>query len=438
MSRLFAELQELEIVAPEESASPDIADSKWQQVSLVRQCLDLRTAARNRSAGMKDIPSLTYRLTRMDETCEDRRIQALYGIIRGLDVELQFGDPEDAAESADKLLAPSHTILSLDLNLDLSLLIALISDITHADLPLSDEETEARYQPIARVWKRATSRKDGRLIEDRPAMEGELGTEEHTRALTMQLRQESRSGLVEELTKAIVTACTLRHVSPSRVRFWTTREAMERCHDIARKIAGPREAYRARHMFGQDGKADALSPFWRGSRHQPVLRPMRSFRVGILEDLISPDLAPLPPRSFARRMASTCLYILGSGEVPSSQTVQVELSKSKRTRSMPPRPKVPSAHTTRSMLVGAVRGMTTVTANRMSVKQIVRNMGLQGLEEQGDLASFLVVEPKTLAEQKRADGLSSQVDLDVDANAKTAALWVTTPRSLSETFQSCN
>ena len=89
------------------------------------------------------------------------------------------------------------------------------------------------------------------------------------------------------------------------------------------------------------------------------------------------------------------------------------------------------------MLAGASRGMTTVTANRMSVKQIVRNMGgLQGLEQGKDLA-FHVVNPKTLAEAKRADNAmkpSKQGGQEVES-LQIAAFMITEPRSLSETFE---
>lgn len=437
VSRILAELQEVEIGPNEDHTRVEQSDSKWRHISIVRQCLDMRMAAKSCTVGPEESPCLSYRLSRMDEAYDDQRVQTLYQVIRTLDVDLRFGDPEDVSPDPVLCRAPKETVLSLDLNLDLSLLIALLSDITHADLPRTYVEAEARYQPVARVWKRTTSRLDGRLIENRPALEGELGTEEHTRALTMQLKQEMRSGLVDELSQAIRTMCELRKIAPDHVRFWTTKEAMERCRDIARKIAGPREAYRAKHMFGERPDNE-ISLFWYGSRHQPVLQPMRTFAVGLLENASESHAVVHPPRSFAGRLESTCRRILGGDVIET--VVRDPLGPyrggpRRHTKTLPTAPKVPSMHTTRSMLAGVTRGMTTVTANRMSVKQIVRNMGLRGLEQKGDLASFLVVEPKTLAEQKRADGIAPTNDNDHNVKLRVAALWVTEPRSLSETFQ---
>jgi hypothetical protein len=426
VSRLLAELQEIEIGAMEQPQEQ--LESKCRHISIARQCLDMRDAARTYGAAMEYVPSLTYRLSRMDEEIQDPCIQALYQVIRGLDIDLQFGDPEDATQQAENG-TPVQTVPSLDLNLDLSLLIALLSDITHADLPQSDEEAEARYQPVPRMWKRATSRTDGRVTEDRPAMAGEFGTEEHTRALTIQLKQEARSGLIDELSAAIDTMCDVRKVSPEHVRFWTTREAIERCHDIARKIAGPREAYRARHMFRPRDTSGDISPFWLGSRHQPVSGAMRTFAVGVLEEESSDiDFALHAPRSFARRLIFTCHRILSIGGDRSVIGRDENIRRASGHDS--PTLKVPSAHTTRSMLAGVVRGMTTVTANRMSVRQILRNMGgLQGLEKESDLASVLVVvQPKTLAEEKRAD-----IALNTKGHMQeTAVFMITEPRSLSE------
>lgn len=426
-SRVLAELQESEITSKDQPR--ERPENKYRHISLVKQCLDMQEAARSYSATMGNDVCLTYRLSRMDEQVEDPRIQAMYEFVKGLDIDLRFGDPEDAPSAAGE---PSRvqTVASLDLNLDLSLLIALLSDITHADLPESDEEAEARYQPVPRIWKRATSRTDGHVTEDRPATEGELGTEEHTRALTVQLKQEVRSGLVDELSAAIDTMCEVRRVSPEDVRLWTTREAMERCHDIVRKIAGPREAYRAGHMFSTQDLKGGLSPFWAMSRHQPLSGPLRTFSVGVLESSDIDSVLP-PPRSFANRLIATC------GRILDSDGFQGTTERRKSTRRISPPPKVPSPHTTRSMLAGASRGMTTVTANRMSVKQIVRNMGgLQGLEQGKDLA-FHVVNPKTLAEAKRADNAmkpSKQGGQEVES-LQIAAFMITEPRSLSETFE---
>lgn len=77
--------------------------------------------------------------------------------------------------------------------------------------------------------------------------------------------------------------------------------------------------------------------------------------------------------------------------------------------------------------------MTTITANRQSVKQIVRAIGsTEGLREESTLAAFMVVEPKTLGELKRSDQRPEELLVAAQASAGKAALWSVEPRSLAE------
>jgi hypothetical protein len=84
--------------------------------------------------------------------------------------------------------------------------------------------------------------------------------------------------------------------------------------------------------------------------------------------------------------------------------------------------------------------MTTVTANRMSIKQSIRAMGrLDGLTDDTDEhASIWVVEPKTLSEQKRSDLTDEQSGRSRNPSAlytSDAVVWVVEPRSLAETMR---
>jgi len=79
-----------------------------------------------------------------------------------------------------------------------------------------------------------------------------------------------------------------------------------------------------------------------------------------------------------------------------------------------------TSHTVQSMLWGAIRGWTTLTANRTSVKAILKEMKAvkRGVswdhaideggkdmtdEEQSAVAALWVVDPRSLAEGMRAD-----------------------------------
>ena len=65
-----------------------------------------------------------------------------------------------------------------------------------------------------------------------------------------------------------------------------------------------------------------------------------------------------------------------------------------------------TVHTVQSMLWGAELGWTTVTANKASVKTILREMASRGpVRDEGDVvAAIWVVDPRSLAEGMRADG----------------------------------
>lgn len=423
-----------------------------------------------------DTPRILYRFSRL--TCpappspSTNGIPETYRAIEDLGIDLQFGDPY-----AEDELPVTGTIPPLcpttDVNLDLSLLIALISDISHAPLPTNDQEAAQRFHALPRPWKITEAIRVN--DDDRQSTLGSLpdkGAVQHVRALGEQLNQEMHNQLVLELTEALGTATC----DSSVVRFYTTREAMERCREIIRKIAGPGEAARAAVMFA-DPQEDQTAPppptlesdaFWLGSRHQGIQGPLAHFKVHILDDKPMTTCQSHHAHSFASRLVRTCHRLLDPKDQPTQSSTssytpeqrrRINKGKSPLTRSAlklqtngsPHNStpiKVPSSHTIRSMLMGAQHGMTTITANRMSVKQIIRNMsGLQGLSSRADLqdssglmdadsataAAFMVVDPKTLAEQKRLDCPRAQ---SLPRDAHVAVLWTTNPRSLAETMKS--
>jgi len=404
---------------------------RWSYVSIVRQCVDMREASIANPVWRDGHIRLVLRLTRLCEEEQDARIQSVYGHLRTLGIDIMFGDPAELGTQriAQSKINPDRApIPSADLNLDLSMLVALISDISHSQLPETPNEAEARFQPVRRVWKRKTSRNDGQILEDRAARQEELGPEEHSRALIVQLQQEMQSALIPELIGIINSACDDHRSYPTEVRFWTTREAMERCLTIATKIAGPRELERAYQLFQNPVESSGTKTFWSGSRHRVLDGPLKHLYVRIIED--EPNLAKQQSsaHSFATRLGSACQMVNENEDiVPPSSALSHRFRGNRPSKGQNAgNPlKKPSLHTVRSMLAGATYGMTTITANRTSVKQMVRIMGLRGLTNEDDYAAFLVTEPKTLAEQKRTDGKSFPT---------VASIWTFEPRSLAESM----
>lgn len=451
--------------------------------SITKQCYDLvQTACRHRTPWGAS-PRILLRLTRMTgQETQDPRIGQTYECLHKMGVDVEFGETPQSAVSPQR---PPHLLATPKLNLDLSLLIALISDISHAPLPADETDAECRFKPIDKTWKRQVDPTTGQVTVKRLG-EGELGPEEHSKALTYQLKQEMRLGLVDELNDKILESCRAWRVPVEQVEFWTTAEARRRCRDIVAKIGGEQERLREQRLFAGDGD------FWQGSRHAGDDKPLNRFlSVQILpEDDLAPSYMPrIRPNTFRGRLTETCTRLLSvpiekgasvtaeflglSLDSPASSDAEVP----NRTKPAPHRGgqrrrgtpladtylRVPTAHTIRSMLQGAKRGMTTVTANRMSVKQILRAMGpLEALDENENVvnptddsiteAMFYVMEPKTLGELKRSD-IENGVEPEAEAAAEaegtngtvadqepvatgSGAFWVLEPRSLGEELRS--
>ena len=83
---------------------------------------------------------------------------------------------------------------TIRVNLDLSILIALVPDITHSPLPNTPGEIETRYVPSLQYceWKRKC---EGNKRSDEE-IDGENGIGKHLRALAKQALQEMGRGLL--------------------------------------------------------------------------------------------------------------------------------------------------------------------------------------------------------------------------------------------------
>ncbi|RXW12620.1 hypothetical protein EST38_g13235, partial [Candolleomyces aberdarensis] len=169
-SRLLAEFREIDsyLTESEEDSDwdedrPTLAQIEFDN-SILKMARTLLQAARaNPIEGTSEVPQVVLRLTRLDPTISegreaDPRIAKTVDMLNKMGIVVQLGE-----RVKEELVIPPPTddkeyatlIPSLRINLDLSVLIALISDLTHAPLPASIEEANKRFIPPKeyREWK---------------------------------------------------------------------------------------------------------------------------------------------------------------------------------------------------------------------------------------------------------------------------------------------
>ncbi|SJL10638.1 uncharacterized protein ARMOST_14029 [Armillaria ostoyae] len=361
--------------------------------------------------GTKPItPRVILRLTRLDpsETNEageptDPRIAQTIQCLYDMGIDVALGERQDdeipiVAEPPPLALEPLTLKPTRRINLDLSVLIALVSDLTHASLPQSIEEASTRFIPPPRVreWKK---KKDVSAIEeglDELSMSSDLA--KHSRALTNQVLQEMVKGMIQELSDRL---------PGDDVEFWTTDEAKECCLRIVSKIGGPNEKRRAQALFLDPATTDAENLFWQSSRYAKAFIPILPIHLYPKDGTALMRTTPVP--SFFRSLQNTCLDILSleNTSAPARTSSRAVITKAN--------PRL-TAHTVQSMLWGARLGWTTLTANRTSVRAILKEMevrrtvaaaaaeggAVEELVESAD-AAIWIVDPRSLAEGMRSD-----------------------------------
>ncbi|TFK31941.1 hypothetical protein BDQ12DRAFT_639392 [Crucibulum laeve] len=468
-SRMLAEFREIDSYLTE---SEDEADDDWEDKpatlaqtefdnSVLRMGRSLLEAAQaNPIEGTTEIPRVTIRLTRLNPSLvedsadgSDPRIAKTIRCLRDMDIDVELGERSEAelpevtpvrARSPSPSDPPEP---SIRINLDLSVLIALISDLTHAPLPASIDEANTRFIPPQhyREWKKKRNhvskkaRKEG-VEETTPAESAEMDSGEvpndlakHSRALTNQLLQEMSKGLLQEISHRISSISSQEFSStPAEVEFWTTPEARERCLRIVSKIGGSHEKRRANAIFAIniDSPSEPLSVsqseelYWRESRFPskfiPLL-PLHLYPPSSIPDLnlVSDPIlqAPASPASFFRSLGKTCKDILAQETIPHPRALPEALINALREKGAgeiqratvtKANPRL-TAHTVQSMIWGADLGWTTLTANRTSVKAILREIkiariagrldeaGAEG-EKPGSKAAIWIIDPRSLAE----------------------------------------
>ncbi|EPQ51131.1 hypothetical protein GLOTRDRAFT_96667 [Gloeophyllum trabeum ATCC 11539] len=460
-TRLGYEFQELDSYLSDSSSDMTEPSGEYQQqsnneVSLIRMAKSLVAAAHaNPLPILKgeslQYPKVTIRFTRLedysalsswassstthcDEALRTKICEALEEVKR-LGIEVQFGERQysfaaipqipRSLQSSTPQFRPTASV-----NLDLSLLIALVSDITHADLPRTTAEAASRFEdPSERGL-------ESHVIE---AGSKQQGHPPQSRALMQQLQQEMQEGLLDILRRrlschvnrvsrrsgetstaavraepSLVEAEVAGDLSSSDVEFLTTAEARDRFFDIVWTIGGEKEKRRASALFrdvrsdpgsgvGRSSPETSLTVeeseqmYWQDSRYPRGYLPLVPISV-----MNSGPVLPEPDSSYTRSghgalfmaIAKTCRQLL-----------QLEPGAK-------PKSKI-SAHTLRSLLFGAERGWTTLTANRASAKVLMSEVrarywaSLQLYGQDNMDAAVWAVNPRSLAEVCCSEATSS-------------------------------
>ncbi|KAF6748027.1 hypothetical protein DFP72DRAFT_583486 [Ephemerocybe angulata] len=504
-SRLLAEFREIDsyLTESEEDSDwdgderPTLAQTEFDNSILKMGRTLLQAAQSNPIEGTTELPRVVMRLTRLDPlTTEgpeaDPRIATTVEKLEEMGIEVQLGEREEEElvvpapiEDVDtQTLVPSRRI-----NLDLSVLIALISDLTHAPLPASIEEANKRFIPPKeyREWKQTRKRQarkkgsgsdSGGGAED---VDEELSIEDlphdlatHSRALTNQLLGEMGRSMIQEIRDRISQSAV-----GGATEFWVTTEARDRCLRIVSKIGAVNEKRRAFALFCLDPSdptqtiplAEAEALFWLGSRFDRAipLFPLHFHSASLLVAPVGvPHTSLLDERggrhAFFKDLAGTCQHILDQETMPhpnsrpslqfqfisqptpfpsqqlnGAPTVAAEGSEVLTSATTPaidlnPEEEIQravvtkanprlTAHTVESMLWGAELGWTTLTANRTSVRAILKEMRIAraaGKTGGGE---------KDGRDETGEEGEGGRSGRE---GGRSAALWIVDPRSLAE------
>ncbi|KAJ7084758.1 hypothetical protein C8R43DRAFT_318304 [Mycena crocata] len=406
---------------------PSLAQTEFDNSILQMGRILMEAAKANPVEGLDGLgaPRVTLRLTRLDtspfradgEPNDPRIARTVQCLIdMGIDVELgERLESEIPIPKLNTLPAPSTIPLkpTRQINLDLSVLVALVSDLTHSPLPASVQEAKARFLPPQkyREWKPA-ERRDGEVPETIGGLSQDLV--KHCRALTTHVLQEMGKGLLQEIRDKLLPI--IDNTDPAtRVEFWTSEEARERCMRIVSRIGGEREVRRAEALFPSDPipleEAEAL--FWQDSRHPAKFIPLLPIRIYPTPPNTPIEGAPEPHSRFFRSMTKVCQDLLAQeaaaatsngrkhprndatledGDTPDHTPIKVNSRL--------------SPHAVKSMMRGAELGWTTLTTTKSSVKALLREI------KAARLAGRIVE------------------DQDEEIRDTTAALWVVDPRNL--------
>ena len=383
-SRLLSEFREIDSYLTDSDSEldddldvtgPSLAQKQLDN-SVLRMGKSLLDAARaNPIDGTTEVPKVTLRLTRLDPTLAnddgtepDARIIQTLESLQEMGIDVQLGERTESELPVTKntiIQRPCSPTLpfipTLNINLDLSILIALISDLVHAQLPISIEDANKRFLPPPeyREWKKqklADNQKPPRNYKSTPSQPTSMVEVDindlpndlikHSKALTNQLLQEMGKGLLQEMHDRIRALCTDDPTKP-KVTFWTTPEARDRCLRIISKIGGVHEKRRAHALFCYDtgttgGHAtipldEAIRLYWQDSRFEPnfvSLLPIHLYPTSSIPSLIpssssiSSQETPIPLSNispFAKSLDIVCSDILAQETMPHPRALPDEV-----------------------------------------------------------------------------------------------------------------
>ncbi|KAH8800535.1 hypothetical protein DL96DRAFT_1636103 [Flagelloscypha sp. PMI_526] len=361
-SKIIAEFKELDSYLTDDESEENIREAPTSELdsSILVMARALTRAARDNPVTILDenypvIPTITLHLTRLDPAAiQDPRMDQILEKLHDMGIETVLGPRPLAIHGS---LSPPRILPTAQLNLDLSCLGALVSDITHAPLPETAEECERRF-----TTNLDTSPVVRRLIE-----RGRKSAEDasiHAQQLTAQLLPEIDHELIKTLHEMLVDQAGY---SVTDIQFWTTAEALQRMLHTVDDIGSDTEKERAKAIANGD-----IGGFWASSRHPrqyvPLL-PIHIFPFSTIETL--PDLPSTGPLCFRSLYHSAASF----WSTPDSNRGRV------------------TPHTVHSMMFGASKNITTITANHQSIRAFSR--GLIPASEEG-IASIWSIGPRNL------------------------------------------
>ncbi|KAF7347282.1 hypothetical protein MVEN_01483300 [Mycena venus] len=393
---------------------PSLAQTEFDNSILQMGRVLIEAAKANPIEGVDgpEIPRVTLRLTRLDISPfrangepNDPRIAHTVQCLRDMDIDVELGErlESDIPIPTPLLNTPAPLPIKLQptrqINLDLSVLVALVSDLTHSPLPSSVEEATARFLPPQRYreWK-----PQDRLAVDAPESIGGVSQDivKHSRALTTHILQEMGKGLLQEIHDKLADLS-------GPVEFWTSEEARERCMRIVSRIGGEREVRRAEALFPIDPitTAEAETLFWQDSRYPRNFIPLLPVRLYPAPPLPPVEGTPKPHARLPRPMATEAAEI-------TTPEMEMEMNLASRGDGDVHPTKINSRlspHAVKSMLRGAELGWTTLTTTKSSVKALLREVKAARLA--GRLVEDVEEDPRS-------------------AHDKAAAIWIVDPRNL--------
>lgn len=436
-------------------------------------------------------PEVTTSLSQ-DDTLVLRPIRQLVS----MGVSVHFGSVASVDNSnITPAIREPRPIATKDINLDLSLLVALCSDIAHAPLPSSLEKAEARFRSLSRKQRRDESRPAPQRAPGSERFDGKSpkkdGLGEHARSLVAQVMQETQHSLIDEIHERCYPRIQQSPISPVAVSFWTTEEARDRFLAIVDKIGGPLETQRAYALFGrcpshgEDGgilsNKEATRIFWRASRFPPTyiegLVPIRIHHPaptteshnGIVADDLPDDTGDRSGR-FIRRLRITCSDLLSfapptATKLSDPPTPLPDMAETPTTAShteQSPRPSIdpfepaqhlklgPSvrssitSHTLRSLLVGLGSPVITPPSSpkpsqSSGVETLSSSLSSPATADRGMMTTLTANRSSVQTILRRMTALfpapisspSSSSSLDHEPGV----LWIVEPRSLAEAMR---